>query len=73
MIDCAAPGSVGLLSLPCVSSERATSKRAPNAYAIPSWVSVSLRRDSRENGTYHDTRYEEERAENSYEHVDCKR
>lgn len=38
MIDCAAPASVGLLSLPFVSSEKATSKRAPKAYAMPSWV-----------------------------------
>ena len=41
MIDCAAPAS-GFPSLPFVSSEKATSRRAPNAYAIPSWDPCQL-------------------------------
>lgn len=38
MMDCAAPASVGLPSLPLKSSEKATSRRAPNAYTIPNSI-----------------------------------
>ena len=41
MIDCAAPAS-GFPNLPFVSSEKATSKRAPNAYATPNWDPYQL-------------------------------